>query len=144
MFSYQDRSLYCEDVLLDEIATAVGTPTYVYSRQAIETRARAYLAGLPPNGMVCYALKANSNLAILRLLAELGMGADVTSGGELFLAQQAGFPAEKTIFSGVGKRDTEIKAALTAGIRALHVESEMELAVIGEIAAENSSPPLVT
>ena len=140
MFTYQNRTLYCEGVSLDEVATAVGTPTYVYSQAAIETRARAYLAGLPPHGTVCYALKANSNLAILRLLANLGMGADVTSGGELFLAQQAGFPAAKTIFSGVGKTDAEIRMALTAGIRALHVESEMELTIIGEIAAELALP----
>ncbi len=136
MFGYQDRAFYCEDVSLSDIATAVGTPTYVYSRAAIVARARAYLTNLPPDGLACYALKANSNLQILRLLAEIGLGADVTSGGELYLARKAGFPTEKTIFSGVGKTDAEIRQALSYGLRALHVESAMELAVVGEIAAE--------
>jgi diaminopimelate decarboxylase len=85
--------------------------------------------------LVCYAVKANGNPAIIRLLGEWGMGADVTSGGELFLAQHAGIPADKIIYSGVGKLEHEIEAAINAGVRALHVESEMEMHLIGEVAA---------
>ncbi len=134
MFSYQEERLFCEDMPLAEIARAVGTPVYVYSQTELVQRAAAYcsLEGV----LTCYAVKANGNPALLRLLGALGLGADVTSGGELFLAQYAGIPAERIIYSGVGKRRDEIRFALESGIRALHVESEMELDVIAATAQE--------
>lgn len=135
-FHYQYNQLYCEDVRLADLATIAGTPVYVYSQTAIEAQAKAYLSNAPANSLVCFAVKANGNPTILRLLAAAGLGADVTSGGELFLAQHAGFPSEKIIYSGVGKLRHEIEAALNAHIRALHVESAMELNLVAEIAAE--------
>lgn len=135
-FHYQDQTLYCEEVPLTEIASAVQTPVYIYSQAKLLHRANAYRTAAPANALVCYAVKANGNPELLRLLAAAGLGADVTSGGELFLARHAGFPADKILFSGVGKSRPEIEAAVTAGIRALHVESEMELAVIADVAAE--------
>jgi diaminopimelate decarboxylase len=138
-FSYQDGRLHCEAVPLNVIAEAVGTPAYIYSQSELLGRAKAYVeeaAAVSPHSLVCYALKANGNPSIIRLLAQAGLGADVTSGGELFLALEAGIPPEKVIFSGVGKRRDEIEMALRANIRAVHVESEMELAVIGEVATQ--------
>jgi diaminopimelate decarboxylase len=133
-FVYRNGRLYCEDVALAEIASAVGTPVYVYSRAELTRRALAFRPSAPDGHglLVCYALKANGNPTLVRLLGELGLGADITSGGELFLARHAGIPADKMIFSGVGKTRGEIAEALAAGIRALHVESEMELAAVAE------------
>ncbi|MEZ4590236.1 MAG: diaminopimelate decarboxylase [Chloroflexota bacterium] len=135
-FQYQNNQLYCENIPLADLAEQFGTPLYVYSRAAILENARAFLAQAPAGALVCYAVKANGNPAILRLLAEAGLGADVTSGGELFLALHAGFAPEKIIYSGVGKLPHEINAALDAHIRALHVESAMELELIAEIASQ--------
>ena len=135
-FQYQNDQLYCEQIPLAELAKQYGTPLYVYSRAAIVENARAFLNQAPAGTLVCYAVKANGNPAILRLLAETGLGADVTSGGELFLALHAGFAPEKIIYSGVGKLPHEINAALDAHICALHVESAMELALIAEIASQ--------
>ncbi|MCB8928092.1 MAG: diaminopimelate decarboxylase [Ardenticatenaceae bacterium] len=135
-FQYHHDQLHCEQVPLAELAKQYGTPLYVYSRAAIVENARAFLDQAPAGTLVCYAVKANGNPAILRLLAETGLGADVTSGGELFLALHAGFAPEKIIYSGVGKLPHEINAALDAHIRALHVESAMELALIAEIASQ--------
>ena len=137
-FVYCDGQLTCEDVPLAAIAAAVDTPVYVYSRADLERRARAFLdaahAAAGPNALVCYAVKANGNPALLALLRAAGLGADVTSGGELFLARHAGVDPGRIIFSGVGKKAAEIEAALAAGIRALHVESEMELAAVAAVA----------
>ena len=135
-FHYKNNRLFCEDVSLADVAAAEGTPLYVYSQAAILDQAQAYLAKATLNTLVCYAVKANGNPAILRLLAQAGLGADVTSGGELFLAQHAGFAPEKIIYSGVGKLRHEIEAALDANIRALHVESAMELELIATMATE--------
>ena len=138
-FHYQNGRLHCEAIPLNDIAEAAGTPVYIYSQSELLRRAKTYMEGataVSPQALVCYALKANSNPHIIRLLAQAGLGADVTSGGELFLALEAGVAPEKIIFSGVGKRRDEIEMALRANIRALHVESEMELAVIGEVATE--------
>jgi len=139
-FVYQAGELFCEGVPLAAVAAAIDTPVYVYSRADLLARAEALLsaARLAADGhsLVCYAVKANSNPAILRLLREAGLGADVTSGGELFLALRAGVEAHRIIFSGVGKKAGEIAEALRAGIRALHVESEMELAAVGEVARQ--------
>lgn len=137
-FAYRSGVLYCEDVSLAAITAAVDTPVYVYSRSDIVSRARAYLdtaaevTGL--SALICYAVKANANPAILSLLCQSGTGADVTSGGELFLALHAGIDPHKIIFSGVGKRPTEIAEALIAGIKAIHVESEMELSAVADVA----------
>lgn len=123
--------------LIDLIAAA-GTPLYIYSQNELLRRAAAYqdsLATITPHGQVCYAVKANGNLALLQLLAQTGLGADVTSGGELFLALEAGFTPEKIVFSGVGKRRDEIAYALENQIHALHVESEQELETIASLAA---------
>ncbi len=135
-FLYHSDQLYSENIPLADLAQRFGTPLYVYSRAAILENAQAYLAPAPANALVCYAVKANGNPAILRLLAEAGLGADVTSGGELFLARHAGFPPDKIIYSGVGKLRHEIEAALDANIRALHVESAMELALIADLASQ--------
>jgi diaminopimelate decarboxylase len=137
VFEYENGRLHCEGVSLDDIANTVGTPVYVYSQAELVSRAQAYVEvakAVSPNPLVCYALKANGNPHLIRLLAQAGLGADVTSGGELFLALEAGVAPDKIIFSGVGKRRDEIEMALQAGIRALHVESEMELDVIGAVA----------
>jgi diaminopimelate decarboxylase len=133
-FHYRSGKLYCEDVPLSAVAEAVGTPVYVYSRADILGRARAFTATAGEiagdRALVCYAVKANGNPALLRLLGEAGLGADVTSGGELFLACHAGIDPRRIIFSGVGKKAAEIAEALAAGIRAIHVESEMELSAV--------------
>jgi diaminopimelate decarboxylase len=133
-FYYRSGELYCEDVPLSAVAGAVDTPVYVYSRSDILNHARAFTAAAGEiagdRTLVCYAVKANGNPAILRLLREAGLGADVTSGGELFLARHAGIDPGRIIFSGVGKKTTEIAEALAAGLRAIHVESEMELAAV--------------
>ena len=103
-FEYIDQSLHCEGVPLAEIAREVGTPVYVYSQAALMANVAEILTAVPPQSLVCFAIKANGNPAILRLLAQAGLGADVTSGGELFLALHAGFPPQRIIFSGGGKR----------------------------------------
>lgn len=132
-FTYHEGQLYGEEVALATIAAEVGTPVYVYSQQALYERARAYIQG---PGQAHYAIKANGNIHLLHLLASWGLGADVTSGGELFLAQQAGFAAAHIIFSGVGKTAVEIRQALAANIQAIHAESAEELFLIEQIAAE--------
>lgn len=135
-FSVRDGALYCEDTRLDEIARAVGTPVYVYSTRGFLDPLRALQDGLKEVGvphLVCFAVKANSNLSVLRLLGQAGAGADLVSGGELYRATQAGIPADRIVFSGVGKTESEIRAALGAGsqgILAFNVESESELAAI--------------
>ncbi len=133
--NYQQGVLHSEGVDLAAIAKAVGTPSYVYSRAAIQSahaRISAALRGLPAT--IAYAAKANGHLAILSELKTLGCGADIVSIGELQRAQQSGIAAERIVFSGVGKDSEEISAALKAGIHAIHVESEAELHAIAEIA----------
>ena len=137
VFNYQQGSLHCEGVPLEAIAEAHGTPTYVYSRQTIESAFLAYqnaLAGRPH--LVCYAVKANSNLAILNVLAGLGAGFDVVSIGELERVIAAGGAADKVVFSGVGKTKQEMLSALEHGIRCFNVESESELLTLAGIAAK--------
>ena len=134
-FEYVRGTLACEGVPLSQIADVYGTPTYVYSETSIRDRFaaidRAY-ASIPH--LICYALKANDNLAIARILVELGAGVDVVSGGEAYKARLAGFPASKTIFAGVGKTRREISDAIDQDILSFNVESPAELAAIGEIA----------
>jgi diaminopimelate decarboxylase len=127
-FSRRDDRLYAEDVPIERIAEAAGTPVFVYSASKIAATYDALdaaFAGSPH--MVCYAIKANMNLAVVRLLLARGAGIDVTSGGELFRALRAGGDASKFVYSGVGKTDEEIGSALDAGIRQFNVESRAEL-----------------
>jgi diaminopimelate decarboxylase len=127
-----------EPVSLPALADQFGTPLYVYHQPALIDAARALdlsLAGPTPH-LICYALKANPTLAVIQTFARLGLGADVTSGGELFRARRAGVSPEKIVFSGVGKTPAEMAQALDAGIRALHVESEGELSTLAEIATQ--------
>ena len=137
-FTYRAGELTCEDVPLSAVAAAAGTPVYVYSRADLERRAQAFVVAAGEaagaEALVCYAVKANANPTLLSLLRAAGLGADVTSGGELFMALHAGVAPERIIFSGVGKKAAEIEEALRAGIRALHVESEMELAAVAAVA----------
>jgi diaminopimelate decarboxylase len=135
VIALRDGSLHCESVPLEAIARRFGTPTFVYSRRAIVTAYRAYadaLGGRP--SLVCYAMKANSNLAILDLLAREGCGFDIVSGGELARALAVGADPQRIVFSGVGKTRGEIDAALAARIRCFNVESEPELELIEAVA----------
>ncbi len=135
-FDYRNGALFAEDVAVSELAKAVGTPFYVYSAATIRRHFRVFsqaFAGL--DTLVCYAMKANSNQAVLRLLATEGAGMDVVSGGELARALAAGVKGEKITFSGVGKTDDEIAAALDAGIFCFNVESEPELEAISRVAS---------
>ena len=136
MFLYSGNDLYCEGAALADVAARVGTPAYVYSAQAIFDNYRAYdeAFGDIPH-LVCYAVKANSSLALLALLARAGAGFDIVSGGELFRVLQAGGDASKVVFSGVGKTADEVDYALAQGIHAFNCESEPELALIDAIAA---------
>ena len=137
VFNYQQGSLHCEGVPLEAIAEAHGTPTYVYSRQTIESAFLAYQNALADRPhLVCYAVKANSNLAILNVLAGLGAGFDVVSIGELERVIAAGGAADKVVFSGVGKTKQEMLSALEHGIRCFNVESESELLTLAGVAAK--------
>jgi len=134
-FAYRNTELTCESVLLREAVARFGTPLYLYSRQAIVERCRGIEGAFDGHPhLVCYAVKANANPAILRLVQEEGFGADVGSRGELHLALRAGFRPDRITFSGVGKRDDEIEEALVRGVRAFAVESVQEIAVINQIA----------
>lgn len=136
-FSYQHGELYAESVSLTEIARSVGTPTYVYSRATLSRHFQAFeqaLQGIPH--LVCYAVKANSNLAVLNVLARLGAGFDIVSGGELERVMRAGGEPGKVVFSGVGKTVNEIRTGLLAGIKCFNVESAEELERIAGIAGE--------
>jgi diaminopimelate decarboxylase len=134
-FERVGSELRCDGVSLEEAAREHGTPLYVYSRAGIEAAFRAYeVAFAPARPRICYAVKANGNGAILRLLASLGAGADIVSGGELLAALRAGFPAERMVFAGVGKTDAEIVLGLEHGIGEWNAESEDEIARIGRAA----------
>jgi diaminopimelate decarboxylase len=134
-FLYRDGQLFAEDVPVAEIAATVGTPFYCYSTATFERHFRLFDEALEgTDHLVCYAMKAASNQAILKTLAALGAGMDVVSGGEYARAKAAGVPGERIVFSGVGKTHDEIRAALTSGIRQFNVESEPEMAVINEVA----------
>ena len=127
-FSYRENRLHCEDAALDTLAERYGTPLYVYSRHAIESAYGAYDSALRGrSALVCYAVKANSNLAVLDVLARRGAGFDIVSGGELARVLTAGGDAGKIVFSGVGKSETEIEAALNANVACFNVESSAEL-----------------
>jgi diaminopimelate decarboxylase len=135
-FDYRGGILHAEGVALDRLAAAVGTPFYCYSTATL-TRHYEVFAGAfaDVRALVCYAMKANSNQAIIKTLGGLGAGADVVSGGELKRALLAGIPPAKIMFSGVGKTESELAAAVDAGILCVNVESEPELAVLSKIAS---------
>jgi len=136
-FNYRDGELYAEDIPVANIADRFGTPAYVYSRATLERHYRAYddaLAGRPH--LVCYAVKANSNLAVLNVLARLGAGFDIVSAGELERVIRAGGDPAKVVFSGVGKQRWEMRRALEAGVRCFNVESDTELDRLNEVAGE--------
>ena len=134
-FEYQGQHLHCEGVSIAEIARQVGTPFYCYSRAAIEHHFQLYAdCFAPPDSMICYAVKANSNQAVLGIMASLGAGADVVSEGELRRALAAGIPAERIVFSGVAKTAKEMQFALEQDIFQFNVESEPELQVLNDVA----------
>ena len=133
--AYEDGVLHFDGVSLADVASAHGTPTFVYSPRSIEAAYRAIddaLAFAPH--LIAYAVKANGNLAVLRRLAAAGCGADIVSGGELARALRAGIPAERIVFSGVGKREDELRAAVEAGIKSIHAESVGEIRAIERVA----------
>jgi diaminopimelate decarboxylase len=138
-FTERSAELYAEDVRLSDIAEQYGTPAYVYSRAAFTQHYLAYAQALGQHpGMICYAVKANSNIALLNLLARLGAGFDIVSGGELERVLTAGGDPKRIVFSGVGKTAAEMAKALAVGIHCFNVESEAELELLSQVAAEKS------
>ncbi len=136
-FEYRNGQLHAENVAVTDIARAHGTPCYVYSRATLERHWHAFndAFGAQPH-LVCYAVKANSNLAILNLFARLGSGFDIVSGGELERVLRAGGDPSKVVFSGLGKKAAEIRRALEVGICCFNIESEAELDRINAVAGE--------
>ncbi|HRH80532.1 MAG TPA: diaminopimelate decarboxylase [Thiobacillaceae bacterium] len=144
-FTRINGRLMCEEAPLDELAREFGTPLYVYSRAALEAAFLAYRAALEScDHLICYAVKANSNLAILSLFARLGAGFDIVSGGELKRVLAAGGDPSKVVFSGVGKSTVEMRMALEAGILCFNVESESELLHLNRVAGELGKPAPVS
>ncbi|MFQ5455905.1 MAG: diaminopimelate decarboxylase [Nitrospirota bacterium] len=134
-FKFKNNLLYCEEVPIDKIARKVGTPFYLYSNSTLQRHFEVFdssFSGVPH--IISYAVKANSNLAILKILAQKGCGADIVSGGELYRALQAGISPDKIVFAGVGKRADEIRYALESDILMFNVESSQELEMIDKIA----------
>lgn len=135
VFYYKNNKLYCEDVCVDEIVSKVGVPLYLYSKNKILQNLRSYQKGLSDyKNIICYAIKANSNLSILKLLAENNCGADITSGGELYRSIKAGFEPKKMVYAGVGKTEQEIRYGIKTDILMFNVESVEELELINKIA----------
>jgi len=136
-FHYKNGEMHAEQVTLAAIATHVGTPFYCYSAGALRATAREFRDGLKGmNASFCYALKANSNVAVVRVLAEGGAGADIVSEGEMRRALAAGVPANRIVYSGVGKKPSELLAALQAGVGQINVESSAELETLSAVAAQ--------
>jgi diaminopimelate decarboxylase len=136
-FQYRDGVLFAEDVNLNDIVAEYGTPCYVYSRATIERHWNAFARAFDGrNHLICYAVKANSNLAVLNILARLGSGFDIVSIGELERVLRAGGDASRVVFSGVGKREDELQRALGAGIKCFNVESAAELERLDQVAGE--------
>ena len=136
-FTYRDDELYCEDVPLRRLAEEVGTPCYVYSHATLKQHFTVFdsaFATVPH--LTCFSVKANSNIAVLRLFGSLGGGVDIVSGGELFRARKAGIPADRIVYSGVGKTPAEIDYALNEGILMFNIESDQELEAINRRAGE--------
>jgi len=144
-FEYKQGRLFCEDVAIETLAEIYGTPLFVYSRATLERHWHAFDQALAAyDHLVCYAVKANSSLAVLNLLARLGSGFDIVSGGELQRVLQAGGDPARIVFSGVGKQADEIKAALAADILCFNVESEQELDRINDIATASGKTARVS
>ncbi len=143
-FHYRSGRLFAEDADLTQIADDIGTPFYAYSSATLERHYRVFEAALPKSTLIAYSVKANGNLAVLKTLANLGAGADVVSGGELKKSLAAGIPANRIVFSGVGKTKAEMKLALDAGIHQFNVESEPELEALSEIAQQSGKRARVT
>src|ERR1700740_2587586 len=136
-FDYRNGVLHAEAVNLSALAEAVGTPFYCYSTATLERHYRVFTEAFAGEKvLVCYAMKANSTQSVLRTLAKLGAGADVVSGGELKRALAAGIPPGKIVFSGVGKTEAELRAALAADILCINIESEPELELLSRLAIE--------
>jgi len=135
-FNYQNGELFAEDVPLSQIAAEVGSPVYVYSTATLTRHFNVFKQALDwaPDHLICYAVKANSNIAVLKLLGDLGAGMDVVSIGEYARARTAGVPGERIVFSGVGKTREEMRLALEGGIRQFNVESEPELLALSQVA----------
>ncbi|MEP1229136.1 MAG: diaminopimelate decarboxylase, partial [Litorimonas sp.] len=134
-FDYKNGQLHAEGVALRDIAKTVGTPAYIYSTATFQRHYKVFadsFSGI--DALVAYSVKANSNIAVLATLAKMGAGADVVSGGELARALIAGISPNKIVFSGVGKTKTEMRDALTAGIRVFNVESLPELRLLNQVA----------
>jgi len=135
-FLYRDGVLYAEGVPLPEIAAAVGTPVFVYATATLARHYRLFTEALAPlPHLVCFAVKANSNVAVLKTLGDLGAGMDVVSGGEYLRARAAGVPGSRIVYSGVGKTLAEMRLALGQGVRQVNVESEAELRQLSAVAA---------
>src|SRR5690348_3215505 len=135
LFHYRGGELLAEEIPVSRIAGSVGTPFYLYSSAGFTAQYRRFAEAFSPDRpLICYAVKANSNLAVLRHFAGLGAGADVVSEGELRRALAAGIPPERIVFSGIGKTAAELNAALAAGIHQINIESMPELRLLSEIA----------
>lgn len=136
-FQYKNGELYAEDVALTKLAEEVGTPFYVYSQATLERHYQVFADAVKDiDATICFAVKANSNIAVIKALSDLGAGADVVSVGELKRAIKAGVPADKIVFSGVGKSRSDLAYAVKTGIRQINVESEEELLVLSQVATE--------
>jgi diaminopimelate decarboxylase len=143
-FHYKDGILSAEDVPLTEIAAAIGTPFYCYSTATLTRHYRVFAAALPKDSLIAFSVKANGNIAVLKTLGQLGSGADVVSGGELQKALAAGIPANRIVFSGVGKTREEMRLALEAGIYQFNVEGEPELDALSEVAVSMGATAPIT
>ena len=136
-FNFRDGQLWAEDISCQKIVEQYGTPTYVYSRATIERHWLAFDRAVQAHPhLICYAVKANSNLAVLNVMARLGSGFDIVSGGELARVIEAGGEPGKVVFSGVGKTEAEIEYALEVGIKCFNIESEAELHRIAKVAEQ--------
>ena len=144
-FLYRDGMLHAEDVAISDIVAQVGAPFYVYSRATLTRHFRLFDEALDwADHLVCYAMKANSNQAVLKLLGDLGAGMDVVSGGEYLRAKAAGIPGERIVFSGVGKTRAEMRLALEGGIRQFNIESEPEMCALSDVASSMGAIAPVT
>lgn len=143
-FQYRNDELFCEGISVGKIAQHIGTPFYLYSHATLERHYRVFdEAFAKKRHLVCYAVKANSNIAILRTFAQLGAGADIVSGGELFRSLQAGIPPSKIVYSGVGKTSAEIEYAIKEGILMFNVESAQELELLNDSAGRLGKKPAI-
>lgn len=134
-FNYHDGSLHAEEVPLSRIAAEVGTPVYVYSTATLRRHFGLFRQALEwTDHLICYAVKANSNLAVLKLMADMGAGMDIVSGGEYLRAKAAGVPGERIVFSGIGKTTVEMRQAIEGGIRQFNIESEPEMRALSALA----------